>query len=153
MSIAYPRGMQKLKFPHRFYRRALVLAAALASVGSIMLASAFGGPLAFGVRCPVAATFGAPCPACGSTRSLRTLLAGDVASAFRVHPVAPFAVALALVTGARAVYLVARDGHAQALGRSASGRLLVRVWAAVLAAELVLWIARWFGLFGGPVPV
>ncbi len=36
---------------------------------------------------------------------------------------------------------------------AAAGLLAVRGAAVVYASTLVLWILRWFGMLGGPVPV
>ena len=40
-------------------------------------------------RCPLNYFVGIPCPLCGMTRALRSLLAGDVAKAFYYHPLWP----------------------------------------------------------------
>jgi hypothetical protein len=51
-------------------------AAATAALGAALLASPWSVPL-----CPTHALFGVDCPACGSTRAVRSLLTGDVAGA------------------------------------------------------------------------
>ena len=105
------------------------------------------------VRCPVALVLGVPCPGCGTTRAARALLAFDFARAVRIQPAAPLILLALGLLAARGVWLVARDGHAGALGEGHFGRTLVGALLAGAAVELVVWVVRWFGLLGGPLPV
>ena len=124
-------------------------AGCLAAVGL----AAYAGALASGiVRCPVASTFHVPCPTCGATRASLALLRGDLRGAL-LNPAAPLLALLVGALGARLVYVAARDGHTR---RFDEGRLVARLASALLvtfAAAVALWIARFCGWFGGPVPV
>ena len=105
------------------------------------------------VKCAFAIMTHHPCPTCGGTRSVRALLSLDFPTALRFNPIAPviFLVLGALAT--RGVWIVARDGSAEAIGQGTVGKWLLRalVWALVL--DVAVWALRFFGLFGGPVPV
>lgn len=106
--------------------------------------------------CPVAGTFGIPCPGCGLTRATLALLRGDVRTAFQFHPLVwllgPLFVGfvgvsvLELVRGPRQ--------HRRASPRlSWSSRGVSVVALFLLVASLGVWVARFAGYFGGPVPV
>lgn len=124
-------------------RRALHLVLAY---GALLGLFASGLPL-----CPTAAVAGFPCPACGMTRASLATLRGDVAAAFALHPLVFVALpVLALVGGLASRRYVA-------LGRfelpPALGRKLGPLFVAIYVAMVALWIARFLGAFGGPVPV
>ncbi len=128
-------------------RRVRGAASALALVGAVAF-------LASGVwRCPFAAELGIGCPACGSTRALWSLLRGDLPAVIRFNPVAPFVAFLLGVIGLRIVWLEATRGHTRDLVATPSAWLAVRALPVVLVIELLVWVARFAGLFGGPVPV
>lgn len=134
----------------RAFRPAYVLRAmgALAGLaaGIVLLGSG-------SVDCAFAKMFHAPCPACGSTRATLALLHLDFAQALRFNPAAPFVVLVLGALGARGVYLMARDGNVQALGEGKVGGWLLRALVGALVLEVCVWALRFFGLFGGPVPV
>lgn len=98
----------------------------------------------------MAVLFHVPCPSCGLTRAARAALSLDFRGATHLHPL--WFVVLPLVAVALVVELgsFAMRGRAYGLGRLRS----VRVGATLLAGALLLvWIARFFGAFGGPAPV
>jgi len=113
----------------------------------------FVGLVFFGGRCPTAWLFHVPCPSCGSTRSVHGVLHGDLGEALRMNPVALLALplfgALAVVAMAR----VAEHGTLQAIGRGVLERRIVAVLLGLYGLEVALWVLRFAGLFGGPVPV
>lgn len=115
-----------------------------AAAALLVVASPFKWP------CPILAIFGVPCPTCGMTRATRLALHGEIAQATAMHPlvwiVVPF------VGGMFALETVGylRTG---AWGATARVRWLQRLLVAVAALVFVVWIARFFGAFGGPVPV
>ena len=78
---------------------------------------------------------------------------GDVTGALQFNPIAPLFVIVLGGLAARAVWIAGRDGNLYALGRNVLGTWLVRALLAVLVLDVVVWVARFFGLFGGPVPV
>ena len=81
--------------PHRELRATWLAAAILAGGALVPPAWASAGP----PLCPFRLVTGLPCPGCGLTRSLVSLLHGDVSAAVLFHPLGPVAasVLLALV--------------------------------------------------------
>jgi hypothetical protein len=105
------------------------------------------------VECAFAKMLHTPCPACGSTRATLSLLHLDVAQALHFNPAAPLVVLVLGVLAARGIFVMARDGNVQALGEGKLGGWIVRALVLALVLEVVVWGLRFFGLFGGPVPV
>ncbi|HEU4412406.1 MAG TPA: DUF2752 domain-containing protein [Polyangiaceae bacterium] len=123
-------------------------AARLGGIGAVIAALlAAGAP-----GCPVAFFARVPCPGCGLTRAALRLLHGDLAGALAFHPLVPVALPAALAfVGTNAVsYVVSgRWGYVERQqGRALTGGALV-----LIALMLGVWVARFFGAFGGPVPV
>ena len=131
---------------NRNFRRVAVAIFALAAVGGLF--SVVGVP-----RCPIAMVTGVPCPACGSTRAMRALAQLDFENVVRFNPIAPIAVFLLALIGARIVYLLVQTGETRDLGEGRVGRALVRALMITALVEIGLWGLRFAGLFGGPVPV
>jgi hypothetical protein len=104
------------------------------------------------IRCPMAALYHIPCPGCGMTRALVLLATGDVAGSLRMHPLAVPALAAGIALTAAAALSTARS-PADGASRPSFAPIAVRGAAVVYAATLLLWVLRWFGLLGGPVPV
>jgi hypothetical protein len=94
-----------------------------------------------------------PCPACGSTRAVVCLLHGDLAGMLRYNPLGPVAAVVVGVAAVHALALVFVDGDFRRVGEGPFGRAVKRALLVVLALEIALWITRFFGAFGGPVPV
>ncbi len=105
------------------------------------------------VQCPFAAMTHEPCPGCGSTRSVLALLHLHVGQAFFLNPSAPIVVASVSVIAAEGLYLVARDGHAKDLAVRGASRWALRALVLATILQVPIWALRFFGLFGGPVPV
>lgn len=127
----------------RHPQRALLTA--LVSVGSIVALWSGIWP------CPMAKMFHVPCPGCGSTRAVRALLTGDLHGAL-LNPFAPFVAALFGVLVLRAIGLEYTDGDMRRLDQG-WGAQVTKVLLVFAVLEIALWAVRWFGLFGGPVPV
>lgn len=106
-----------------------------------------------GLRCPFAETFHVPCPGCGSTRAVRALLHLDFAAAVHFNPVAPLVFGLIGLIAARGIFLLAREGSTQRLGEGRFGKFIFSGLFVAVSLEIVVWALRFFGLFGGPVPV
>ncbi len=132
-------------FSKPFLVRAAGAAAGLGFTGLFLLL--------IGLRCPFAETFHVPCPGCGSTRAVRALVRLDFASAAHFNPVAPFVFGLIGLIGARAIFLLAREGSTQRLGEGPFGKYIFSGLFVAVAVEIVVWALRVLGLFGGPVPV
>jgi hypothetical protein len=94
--------------------------------------------------CPMAGFWGIPCPSCGLTRASLELMNGNWRSAFATHPgVVPVLIYLSVAAlGAR------WWNRSAAFSRFGSG-----VGIVLLVCLTLLWGARFFGHFGGPVPV
>jgi hypothetical protein len=112
--------------------------------------------------CPTAFFWGVPCPGCGLTRATLALVHGHLAEAFAFHPlVLVFAPLFGGALGKALVDFV--RGHATPPGGTYLPRSLPPAWwtrgpgialASALGAVLVgVWLARFAGYFGGPVPV
>jgi hypothetical protein len=112
-----------------------------------LLVVAIGAALVLGPEvaiCPLAGLFGLPCPSCGLTRATIALIKLDWRRSYLVHPGAiPVLLYLA----------VAASGWAHWRKSTVWVRLMTGGGIALVAGLTLLWIARFFGYFAGPVPV
>jgi hypothetical protein len=106
-----------------------------------------------GVPCVFARVFHVPCPACGSTRAVLALLRGDLRGVLHNNPLGPVAALLLGLLAAQSLFSLFVHGDFRDAGEGRLGLVARRALYVVVAAELVLWIARFFGALGGPVPV
>jgi hypothetical protein len=111
------------------------------------LAVLFSVPL-----CPFAIVTRHPCPGCGLTRATLALARGDVTSALHFHPLAPVVVPLVVGAIVYNTFVYLRAGKSAAT-ESLQGRWITLAGIALAALMVGVWIARFFGAFGGPVPV
>jgi hypothetical protein len=140
-----------------------VLPPLLKRLGIVALLAA---PFALGIAakvplCPSAALLGIPCPGCGLTRATLALLHGDLASALRFHPLV-FVLAPAYL-GLLAMVAIGyvRGTPVWATGGAAPGqprgllfsKTVTRLTWVLVVLVFAVWISRFFGWFGGPVPV
>lgn len=134
------RWRPKAGWPLRLAR----LSALATAVGLLLLLEA---PL-----CPTAALARLPCPGCGLTRATLALVALDLERALALHPLvpllAPLVVGLSAHTGL--AYVWSSDWPVARAGRSTWGG---RAWLALGVVVVGVWLARFFGAFGGPAPV
>lgn len=117
------------------------------------LAAAIGLVMALGIpMCPFAIITRHPCPGCGLTRATFALAHGHIREALHLHPlclvISPLVIGL--ITYNALVYL--RDGRVAA-AESSKARWVTALGVALAALTVGVWIARFFGAFGGPVPV
>lgn len=125
------------------------------------LLASFGGLVAFAIHidfplCPMAGSFGIPCPGCGLTRATLALLHGDVRAALHYHPLVLLLAPLLATGMAAAAYELLRPQDAGAWLASPisfRGRNVNALAVALLLLTLGVWLARFAGYFGGPVPV
>jgi hypothetical protein len=100
--------------------------------------------------CPVRWILHVPCPSCGLTRAARLALGGDFAAATRMHPlwfvVLPY---VGFVGVGESIGFVRCAEWGSVLGR----RWVKGLGALLVAALVVVWVARFLGAFGGPVEV
>jgi hypothetical protein len=104
------------------------------------------------LRCPFALVLRLPCPGCGLTRATLRLWHGDLAGALAFHPLVLLVLpALGLYGGANLLGYLLR-GERGWVDRRMGPRSEGVAWA-FLALILGVWVARFFGAFGGPAPV
>ena len=130
--------------------RPLRIAVLASLAGLLALAELVQVPL-----CPLASTFGVPCPGCGLTRATLALLHGNVRAALHFHPLVFLLAPLFIGFMASAALELLRDPtkpRRPPLVRWNS-RLVSIAAACVLVLSLGTWLARFAGYFGGPVPV
>ncbi len=99
--------------------------------------------------CPLKNAIGVPCPGCGLTRATLAALRGDFAAATRYHPLVWVVTPLVLLLWGQLAWTESGQPTPRWLRRLASPPRAV-AWLLV-AALLGVWVARFFGMFGGPV--
>jgi hypothetical protein len=130
-------------------RRRAVRAGLVAAVwGVAILPAALGWQ-----KCTVAVLLHHPCPGCGMTRAMHLLLAGHVGESLHMHPFAVPVLAVWLLFMASTIHATWSVGTPLTFYKGRFGRVALAVLVVVYAATFVLWMLRWFGYFGGPVPV
>lgn len=92
--------------------------------------------------CLVRLAFGVPCPACGLTRAAIAAARLDLGASVRFHPLSLPLIAAVGLTAAMAFFA----------GDVAWRRWVPVVTGAAGVALVVVWVLRFAGLFGGPVP-
>lgn len=129
-------------------KRPLGRAVRLFSVAAVVVAAfALGVPL-----CPFAILTRHPCPGCGLTRASVALLRGHLGEAAHFHPLVFVVTPVVAVAFAYNAFSYVRRGDWFASERL-KGRWVNAAWILLGALMISLWIARFFGAFGGPVPV
>jgi fermentation-respiration switch protein FrsA (DUF1100 family) len=98
--------------------------------------------------CPFATLLGIPCPGCGLTRAAWALLQGEWRRALALHPLSPLLVPVVAGLG-----LVLMAGEVRGAPATALVRWQVGLLWALCAGLLGVWLSRFAGAFGGPVPV
>lgn len=125
--------------------RAALTASGLAAFGTLLWAKA--------IPCGFATLTRHPCPGCGSTRAVLALAHGDLAGVLHTNPFGPFMAVILGVLVVQAIASMLFDGDFRRVAAGRSGRMLTRIVMVVATLETLLWIARFCGAFGGPVPV
>jgi hypothetical protein len=129
--------------------RPLLKRAALAGlvIGSIATLAALDFPV-----CLTAGVLGLPCPGCGLTRATLAALHGRFEEAFRLHPLfLPVAPIYAYFVGSLA-YRYVLGSRAKPPSRIAD-QVVTGMALTAIALLTGVWVARFFGAFGGPAPV
>lgn len=126
-------------------RRVAVAVGLFGLLGALLYAKA--------VPCAFAGMFHTPCPGCGSTRAVVALLHGDVHGAIHHNPLGPVTALLLGVLGAQALASVFAHGDLRGAGAGRLGLVVKGAIVVVAALQTLVWIGRFFGLLGGPVPV
>ncbi len=101
--------------------------------------------------CPWAAFAHVPCPGCGLTRATLAALQGDLRGSLLYHPLALVMTPTVVIAVFRDLYGYARRG---VWGEGHRGGRAMTWFAGIMAVAMItVWIARFLGAFGGPVPV
>ena len=106
-----------------------------------------------GIPCFFAHVFHTPCPGCGSTRAVICLLHGDMQGVLRTNMVGPVAALLIGLLGVQGIVSMLVHGDFRNVGEGRLGYVVKRLLVVAAAVEIVVWVARFFGAFGGPVSV
>lgn len=101
--------------------------------------------------CPFALVAHTPCPACGLTRASLALLRLDLAGAARLHPLVFVVVPMLAVWGLTTARRYVLSGDTAPPPRAS--RWLAWALGGLFVFLVAVWIARFFGAFGGPAPV
>jgi hypothetical protein len=86
------------------------------------------------------------------TRATLAAMRGDFTACFRFHPLAIIMVPLIGTYAAASAFSYVRYG-ASNVDKYLTGKLCNTVILLLMVALVGVWIARFFGAFGGPVPV
>ena len=105
--------------------------------------------------CPIAGSLGIPCPGCGLTRASLALLRGDWHEALHFHPLVWLLLPVGVGFVGIASWELVRDPRLKrAPARfNWTGRGTTLFAAALVVLTFGVWLARFAGYFGGPVPV
>ena len=131
--------------PTHHWGRAALTATGLVFFGTLLWAKA--------VPCAVATLTHHPGPGCGSTRAVLALFHGDLGGVLRNNPFGPFMAGVLAVLVYQAITSMLFDGDFRRVAGGRSGKVLTRVVIVIATLETILWVARFCGAFGGPVPV
>jgi hypothetical protein len=126
-------------------------------VGRATRLALIGGALAAAVACdlplcPFAFFTQHPCPGCGLTRATLALARGHLCEAVRFHPLSPIVAPMVVTALAYNALIYVREGRSAA-AEGLRHRRLTWLSLVLFVALVLVWIARFFGAFGGPVPV
>lgn len=145
-----PRAERVDPFANEVWPKGAVLARRLL----IMLSIATGAGLILLSKipvCPMANLSGHPCPGCGLTRATLDCLRGHFGEAFHMHPlvfVATPALGACIALAAHSYLLRGKVRFSPRVSR-----VMMPIVKVLYVALIGLWIIRFFGAFGGPVPV
>jgi Protein of unknown function (DUF2752) len=133
----------------RYTGRNLLRAAGVAIVWALSFA-----PMVTGwIRCTFAQLLHLPCPGCGMTRAALLLLNGHPLASLRMNPLTVPSATAQVGLVVMFVWLIARDGQPARFWQYRMTRALTYLLIASLVAATCVWIARFFGALGGPVPI
>lgn len=124
-------------------------AALTAGGGGALFALLYAGA----VPCFFARVTHHPCPGCGSTRAVLALLHGDFHGVLANNPLGPAVAVVIAILAAQAWISMLRWGDFRDAAEGKLGLLVKRLFLGLAVLEVLLWLLRFFGFFGGPVSV
>ena len=139
-------GDLQLSAPSRAEARGLPERAALMALVAALGAAVLFSPVKL---CLVAIALHVPCPGCGMTRATLALLRGDFMRAVTIHPLAPAIAPIAI--GLLVMQAIGYLRTGESFGTARVPRVLELLGAALVVLLFGVWLARFFGCFGGPV--
>ena len=119
---------------------------------ALVLSPLFAVALVDVPACPTAYMFGLPCPGCGLTRATLAALRGDFHGALHYHPLVFIATPMYFGVIGSIAWGYVRGGIAK-LPATWLSKVLTALALVTFVLLLGVWGARFFGAFGGPVPV
>ena len=128
-----------------YWKKGLGLAFGYAVFGFLLWASA--------VPCLFAMVTHGPCPGCGSTRAVFALMRGDLHGVFRMNPVGPVVAVILAVFASLSIHSMLVTGDLKRFNASPVTKRLNQLVLGLAVVSFMMWIVRFFGWFGGPVPV
>jgi hypothetical protein len=102
--------------------------------------------------CPFAIVTRHPCPGCGLTRATLALAGGHFHEALRFHPFVMIVSPIIILAFSYNAFTYVTKGR-WAATEAAQGRWITGISIVLGVAMIAVWVARFFGAFGGPVPV
>ncbi len=105
------------------------------------------------VQCPSARLLHVPCPGCGMTRALHLLVEGQVGASLSMHALAVPTLVSQAIFAVATIASTLKYGVPWLVVRPRWGRAAIAFVAIVMILDILFWIARALGAFGGPVPV
>jgi RsiW-degrading membrane proteinase PrsW (M82 family) len=138
-----PAGVMTKPPPHPVFRVARV---ALIG-GALLLLATSNIPL-----CMFARVTHHPCPGCGLTRATLALLHGNLGEALHFHPLSIIISPLVIGFTVYKSSLYILKGRWWEVDKR-RGVWSTRASTALVILTITVWVLRFFGLFGGPVPV
>lgn len=100
--------------------------------------------------CPVRLVAAEPCPMCGMTRACLLAATGRLHEAWHMHPLVLVVAPLLTLHVIAEAWGFWRTGN---FGFSGDRKAVRTVGYVIVGLAVILWIVRFFGLFGGPVHV
>jgi hypothetical protein len=103
--------------------------------------------------CPTATFMNVPCPGCGLTRATVLAATGEISQALALHPLVFLLTPLYIAFMFAAVYTYVRGPKPSRRMHPHLGTLVGVVMSVALVLMVGVWALRFFGYFGGPVPL
>lgn len=128
-----------------YWKKALVLGLLYTGFMALLWAGA--------VPCLFALVTHVPCPGCGSSRAVHALVHGDLVGVFCMNPTGPVVAVILAVFGVLSLHSMLVTGDLKQFGASRITKALNKIVIGLAVVSFLIWVVRFFGYLGGPVPV